>query len=72
MSRISSPCVSICALDEQDMCLGCYRTATEITYWGRYNDDEKRQVLERVAERERRSFNFTATLTANPTANKEP
>ncbi len=28
---VASPCVSICALDEQDICTGCQRTAAEIS-----------------------------------------
>ena len=24
---VTSPCVSVCALDEQDICIGCQRTA---------------------------------------------
>jgi Predicted Fe-S protein len=27
---VASPCVSICALDEQDICTGCQRTVAEI------------------------------------------
>ncbi|WP_148709664.1 DUF1289 domain-containing protein, partial [Pseudomonas syringae group genomosp. 3] len=30
---VRSPCVSICALDEQDICTGCQRTVSEITQW---------------------------------------
>ena len=30
---VKSPCVSVCALDEQDICIGCQRTAAEITLW---------------------------------------
>jgi predicted Fe-S protein YdhL (DUF1289 family) len=50
--------VSICALDEHDLCVGCYRTGEEITRWGTYNNDERRQVLQTVAERERSAMNF--------------
>ncbi|NVL30544.1 DUF1289 domain-containing protein, partial [Pseudomonas syringae pv. actinidiae] len=32
---VRSPCVSICALDEQDICTGCQRTVSEITQWSR-------------------------------------
>ena len=32
---VRSPCVHVCALDEQDICIGCQRTADEITRWGR-------------------------------------
>ena len=46
-----SPCISICALDENDICMGCYRSAQEITDWFMASDEEKRQILVRVRER---------------------
>lgn len=58
MSKLASPCVSICALDDDNVCLGCFRTGEEISAWGKYSDDEKRAVLLKVAERESASFNF--------------
>lgn len=48
---VASPCVSICALDEQDICTGCQRTAAEITRWGRMDNAERRQVLRLCHER---------------------
>jgi len=45
--------VSICALDEQDICIGCQRTALEITRWGQMSDDERCEVLRRCDERAR-------------------
>lgn len=50
--RVRSPCVSVCALDERDICIGCHRTGDEITRWTRMSDDERREVLRLVAERE--------------------
>ena len=50
-SKPQSPCISICTLDEQDMCMGCYRTLDEIVDWTMMSDDEKRVVLANVAER---------------------
>ncbi|WIX04879.1 DUF1289 domain-containing protein [Pseudomonas sp. AR5] len=50
---VASPCVSICALDEQDICIGCQRTTLEITRWGQMSDDERREVLRRCDERAR-------------------
>ena len=52
---VKSPCVSICALDAEDICIGCQRSADEITRWGRMDDAERRQVLRRCAEREKAS-----------------
>ncbi|PWB30876.1 DUF1289 domain-containing protein [Pseudomonas sp. SDI] len=48
---VTSPCVNICALDEQDICTGCQRTAAEITRWGRMDNSERRQVLGLCHER---------------------
>ncbi|HSC85524.1 MAG TPA: DUF1289 domain-containing protein [Pseudomonas sp.] len=48
---VRSPCVSICALDEHDICIGCQRSAAEITRWGRMDNAERREVLLRCAER---------------------
>lgn len=48
---VASPCVSICALDEQDICTGCQRSVAEITRWGRMDNTESRQVLKLCHER---------------------
>lgn len=53
---VMSPCVSICALDDEDICVGCYRTGMEISRWGSMTDDERREVMTLVAEREKQSY----------------
>ena len=50
--KVRSPCVSICALDENDLCIGCCRTGDEIMYWTQMSNQEKQQVLLKEAERE--------------------
>lgn len=50
---IHSPCVSICVLDDDDICIGCYRSGREISDWGKYDNNAKREVLARVAARMR-------------------
>lgn len=54
-SKIMSPCVSICALDENDVCIGCHRTCDEIMRWMQMSSDERRDVLQLVAKREKRT-----------------
>lgn len=54
---VKSPCVAICALDENDVCIGCYRTGQEITDWGEMDNEKKRAVLKKVSERELASGN---------------
>ena len=46
-----SPCISVCVLDEKDICTGCYRSAEEITDWFMATDEQKREVLRRARER---------------------
>lgn len=46
--------MSVCALDENDMCIGCCRTGDEIMYWTQMSNQEKQQVLVKVAEREQK------------------
>ncbi|NWD78282.1 DUF1289 domain-containing protein [Pseudomonas gingeri] len=52
---VASPCVSVCALDEQDICIGCQRTVAEITRWSRMDNVERREVLALCHERARAS-----------------
>lgn len=48
---VASPCVNICALDEDDICTGCQRTVDEITRWSRMDNVERRVVLGLCHER---------------------
>ncbi len=50
-SEPKSPCISICVLDENDVCQGCYRTTSEITDWTMSGADEKRAILRRANQR---------------------
>jgi predicted Fe-S protein YdhL (DUF1289 family) len=51
--RVGSPCVSVCMLDEQDVCTGCFRTAQEITDWFGLDDDARRAVVDAARARMR-------------------
>lgn len=57
-SRVPSPCVRNCCLDERDVCLGCGRSLDEIRNWSEAGDPERLGILERAkarrAEREAR------------------
>ena len=57
LGMVKSPCVAVCALDENDVCIGCYRTGQEITDWGEMDNEKKREVLKKVSERELASGN---------------
>lgn len=48
-----SPCIGVCALDEQNLCIGCQRSGEEITQWGRMTDARRHEVLLRCEARAR-------------------
>lgn len=58
LGMVKSPCVAVCALDENDVCIGCYRTGDEIMSWGTMDNNQKDSVLKNVAEREKASGNL--------------
>ncbi|KPX20390.1 Uncharacterized protein ALO36_04226 [Pseudomonas syringae pv. tomato] len=41
---VASPCVSLCRLDEQKVCLGCFRHVEDIREWRSADDDRRRQI----------------------------
>jgi predicted Fe-S protein YdhL (DUF1289 family) len=45
--------VSICLLNDADVCTGCFRPANEITDWSRLDDESRREVLRATGERMR-------------------
>jgi predicted Fe-S protein YdhL (DUF1289 family) len=53
--RVNSPCVSICVLDEKDVCQGCFRTAVEITDWLALDNDTRRKILDLCEQRRQQS-----------------
>ncbi|MDA8651171.1 DUF1289 domain-containing protein [Porticoccaceae bacterium] len=48
---IASPCVAVCALTDDDICVGCYRTTSEIQDWRYLANAEKINVLRICNER---------------------
>jgi len=50
-ARVASPCIRHCTLDDDDICLGCFRSIEDICAWGGADDDERRRILERAAAR---------------------
>ena len=52
---VRSPCVNICELNDDLVCIGCYRSGEEISRWGAMNRDEQLAVLAKAAQREAQS-----------------
>jgi len=48
---VRSPCVAVCTLNTEDICIGCGRSRDEITDWARLSAEEKRAVNSRAEQR---------------------
>lgn len=51
-STVESPCVRNCCLDDDDICMGCFRTLDEIKDWSSSTDQTKLSVLKKCFQRE--------------------
>jgi len=46
-----SPCIKVCALDAENVCVGCGRLLQEIAEWSQMTAAERRAVRDRAAAR---------------------
>ena len=44
-AAVASPCVDICRLDAQGLCIGCRRTLGEIGEWSQASDARRLEIL---------------------------
>jgi hypothetical protein len=54
-SPVPSPCIDICRLDAQGLCIGCRRTIAEISEWSRATEARRREILIGLSARAARS-----------------
>ena len=48
---VKSPCIEVCSLDNEEICIGCYRTADEIIEWFSAPNERKREILSEIDQR---------------------
>ena len=53
-TRPMSPCLSICTLDDDNVCMGCLRTLPEIRDWALLKPDAQWALVAELAERRKR------------------
>lgn len=44
---LPSPCTRNCTLNNDDICVGCFRSYQEIVDWNRMGSDKQREVLKK-------------------------
>jgi predicted Fe-S protein YdhL (DUF1289 family) len=50
--NIASPCIRNCCLNEEDICLGCFRSITEIINWTQVDEKIRRRFLKNAQDRQ--------------------
>jgi len=48
---MKSPCTRDCRLDDNDLCLGCFRLIDEIYDWKSFTEDEQLKIINLISER---------------------
>ena len=48
---INSPCIGLCAVNDDNICIGCYRSLQEIGTWLQLDDKSKTQILANCHDR---------------------
>ncbi len=51
MTEIESPCVNVCVLNAEAVCVGCGRSIDEIAEWGQASEARRGIVVEAARER---------------------
>lgn len=52
---VRSPCVNVCFLETDDICVGCYRHSDEITEWSEADNTRRKDILMLSAKRRKDS-----------------
>nr|WP_262965676.1 DUF1289 domain-containing protein [Methylobacter psychrophilus] len=50
---ISSPCIRKCCLNDEDICMGCFRSLNEIIRWTQVDEKTRRHFMDNVESRQR-------------------
>lgn len=50
-NAIKSPCVRKCTLNDDNICIGCYRSLDEIYKWGKADIELRKNILRNIEYR---------------------
>ena len=50
-TAIDTPCVNICVIEEDGLCVGCARTLDEIAGWGTMSAEQRRELMSMLRKR---------------------
>jgi len=50
-AAVETPCIKVCVIDAEGLCVGCARTLDEIAGWGSYSAEKRRTIMSALAHR---------------------
>jgi len=53
MIDINKPCIKKCCLNEDNICLGCFRTFDDMRQWNKANIEKKTRMLKIAQKRKK-------------------
>lgn len=53
MASPQSPCIGVCTLSREKVCVGCFRSLDEIAVWPAASDARREQIVAAARERRR-------------------
>ena len=53
MADIHKPCIRRCSLNEEEICLGCFRTFGDMLQWNKASIEEKQEMMDLAEQRKR-------------------
>ncbi|MFU8833426.1 MAG: DUF1289 domain-containing protein [Wenzhouxiangella sp.] len=56
LPQIESPCIGTCTLGPDRLCIGCFRTGSEIAGWLGFSVAERRKIMKELPERAQSLF----------------
>ncbi|MCE9678951.1 DUF1289 domain-containing protein [Shewanella sp. AS1] len=48
---MQSPCVARCGLNDDEICMGCFRHIDEIVAWSQSDNGQKQRILDKLPQR---------------------
>ncbi len=55
-SKMKSPCIRYCCLNDEDICLGCFRSLDEIKQWQSASNKQRQKILDVADKRKQVSI----------------
>jgi predicted Fe-S protein YdhL (DUF1289 family) len=62
MTEVASPCINKCCLNQDDICLGCFRTLLDIENWSQLDDSARQNRMAAAQQRQQAALATRQTL----------